>query len=60
MVASSTTGEAETGPLRALFDRTGKLTFETAMLTRPEKLAVLTDLPGSWIQAAHDRGRPSR
>ena len=29
--------------------------FETAMLTRPENLAVLADLPGRWIDAVHDR-----
>ena len=29
--------------------------FETAMLTRPDNLAVLADLPGRWIDAVHDR-----
>ena len=32
--------------------------FETAMLTRPENLAALTDLPGRWIDAIHDRRPP--
>jgi len=32
--------------------------FETAMLTRPENLAVLADLPGRWIDAVHDRRPP--
>lgn len=32
--------------------------FETAMLTRPENLDVLTDLPGRWIDAVHDRQPP--
>ena len=32
--------------------------FETAMLTRSENLAVLTDLPGRWIDAVHDRQPP--
>jgi hypothetical protein len=32
--------------------------FETAMLTQPENLAVLSDLPGRWIDAAHDRRPP--
>jgi hypothetical protein len=29
--------------------------FETAMLTRPENLEALADLPGRWIDAVHDR-----
>jgi hypothetical protein len=32
--------------------------FETAMLARPENLAVLADLPGRWIDAVHDRRPP--
>ena len=32
--------------------------FETAMLTRPENLAALADMPGRWIDAAHDRRPP--
>ena len=32
--------------------------FETAMLTLPENLAVLSDLSGRWIDAAHDRRPP--
>jgi hypothetical protein len=32
--------------------------FETEMLTRPENLSVLADLPGRWIDAAHDRQPP--
>jgi len=32
--------------------------FETEMLTGPENLAVLTDLPGHWIDAVHDRRPP--
>ena len=32
--------------------------FETAMLTRPENLAVLADLPGRWIDAVHERRPP--
>lgn len=32
--------------------------FETAMLTRPENLAALADLPGRWIDAVHDRRPP--
>src|SRR6056297_1234857 len=32
--------------------------FETAMLTRPENLAALADLPGGWIDAVHDRRPP--
>ena len=32
--------------------------FETAMLTRPENIAVLADLPGRWIDAVHDRLAP--
>ena len=28
--------------------------FETAVLTRPENLAALADLPGRWIDAVHD------
>jgi len=32
--------------------------FETEMLTRPENLAALADLPGRWIDAVHDRRPP--
>jgi hypothetical protein len=32
--------------------------FETAMLTRPENLAALADLPGRWIDAVHDSRPP--
>jgi hypothetical protein len=32
--------------------------FETEMLTRPENLAALMDLPGRWIDAVHDRRPP--
>jgi len=32
--------------------------FETAMLTSPENLAALADLPGRWIDAIHDRRPP--
>jgi hypothetical protein len=32
--------------------------FETAMLARPENLAVLVDLPGHWIDTVHDRRPP--
>jgi len=32
--------------------------FETAMLTRPENVAALADLPGRWIDAVHDRRPP--
>ena len=32
--------------------------FETKMLTRPENLAALADLPGRWIDAVHDRIAP--
>ena len=32
--------------------------FETEMLTRPENLATLADLPGRWIDAVHDRQSP--
>jgi hypothetical protein len=32
--------------------------FETEMLTRPENLAALADLPGRWIDAVHDRQSP--
>ncbi len=32
--------------------------FETEMLTRPENLSVLADLPGRWIDAVHDRRPP--
>lgn len=32
--------------------------FETEMLTRPENLETLTDLPGRWIDAVHDRQPP--
>jgi hypothetical protein len=31
---------------------------ETEMLTRPENLAALMDLPGRWIDAVHDRRPP--
>ena len=34
--------------------------FETAMLTRPDNLAVLADLPGRWIDAVNDTGAPNR
>jgi hypothetical protein len=33
--------------------------FETAMLTRPDNLAALVDLPGRWIDAVHDRRPPT-
>ena len=33
--------------------------FETAMLTRPENLAILADLPGRWIDAVHDQRPPN-
>ncbi len=33
--------------------------FETEMLTRPENLEALADLPGRWIDAVHD-GRPPK
>lgn len=29
--------------------------FETEMLTRPENLTALSDIPGRWIDAVHDR-----
>ena len=32
--------------------------FETEMLTQPENLAVLIDLPGRWIDAVHDKRPP--
>ena len=32
--------------------------FETGMLTQPENLAALADLPGRWIDAVHDRRPP--
>jgi len=32
--------------------------FETEMLTQPENLSVLADLPGRWIDAVHDRQPP--
>ncbi len=32
--------------------------FEIMMLTRPENLATLVDLPGCWIDAVHDRQPP--
>ena len=32
--------------------------FETEMLTQPENLAVLADLPGRWIDLVHDRRPP--
>ena len=32
--------------------------FETEMLTQPDNLAVLIDLPGRWIDAVHDRRPP--
>jgi hypothetical protein len=32
--------------------------FEAEMLTRPENLAALADLPGRWIDAVHDRRPP--
>jgi hypothetical protein len=32
--------------------------FETEMLTRPENLTVLADLPGRWIDVVHDRRPP--
>ena len=32
--------------------------FETEMLTRPENLSALADLPGRWIDAVHDRQPP--
>jgi len=32
--------------------------FETGMLTRPDNLATLADLPGRWIDAVHDRRPP--
>jgi len=32
--------------------------FETEMLTRPENLAALIDLPGRWIDAVHDKRPP--
>jgi hypothetical protein len=32
--------------------------FETAMLTQPENLTALSDLPGRWIDAVHDKRPP--
>jgi hypothetical protein len=32
--------------------------FEAEMLTRPENLEALADLPGRWIDAVHDRRPP--
>ncbi len=32
--------------------------FETEMLTRPENLAALIELPGRWIDAVHDKRPP--
>jgi len=32
--------------------------FETQMLTQPDNLAALADLPGRWIDAVHDRRPP--
>ena len=32
--------------------------FETEMLTQEANLAILADLPGQWIDAAHDRRPP--
>lgn len=32
--------------------------FETQMLTQPENLTALADLPGRWIDAVHDRQSP--
>ena len=32
--------------------------FETEMLTRPENLEALGDLPGRWIDAVHNRRPP--
>jgi hypothetical protein len=32
--------------------------FETQMLTRPENISALADLPGRWIDAVHDRRPP--
>src|SRR5262249_36189863 len=32
--------------------------FETEWLVRPENLAALTDLPGQWIDAVHQRRQP--
>ena len=32
--------------------------FETEMLTQPENLTALADLPGRWIDAVHDRQPP--
>ena len=32
--------------------------FETEMLTQPDNLAVLADLPGRWIDLVHDRRPP--
>ena len=32
--------------------------FETEMLTRPENLRALIELPGRWIDAVHDKRPP--
>ena len=32
--------------------------FETQMLSQPDNLAVLADLPGRWIDAVHERRPP--
>lgn len=32
--------------------------FETDILTRPDNIAALSDLPGRWIDAVHDRRPP--
>lgn len=32
--------------------------FETEMLTQPDNLEVLADMPGRWIDAVHDRRPP--
>ncbi len=34
--------------------------FETEILTRPENLTVLADLPGRWIDAVHDKRPPKQ
>lgn len=36
----------------------GKGPFETEMLTQPDNLAALADLPGRWIDVMHDRRPP--
>jgi len=33
--------------------------FETEMLTQPDNLAALADLPGRWIDMVHDRRPPT-